>query len=565
MAGAPPVNGRRGLLPSLASLGAIRPTRLVMAFWLMASCAIAAATALALWELRAQALARAERELVNLAQLLTEQTTRAVQAMDSTLRGTAERLRADRDSGYLMASRDIHTLLRARIDGMPQVRSLSVIGSDGRLLRTSFAYPTPGISAADRVYFTIHRDETEHGLFIDRPVRSRMDGKWIVLASRRLDGLGSGFDGVIAAALDPAYFEELYRSIQLGDGGAICLFQRDGTLVAGWPRKEETVGKSFADSPLFRALGLQAAATPRALADGAEITAMGETRGFPLVVAVTMQRESVLANWRRQAWLAGLNAAGVVLLLGLAAAALARELAREAALTAELRGSHRQLRELAAALHDVREAEQMRIARELHDELGQQLTGLKMDLAWIGGKLPDDRPELLRKAEGMKQLVDTAVKSVRRIASELRPLVLDDLGLVAGLEWLVQDFSKRTGIEVALNVDVGDIAPGDAQASALFRILQESLTNVARHAQASRVRVALAHDGGRLKLTVQDNGKGLDEDAGAGRAGSFGLLGIRERAIMLGGQASFSSRPGEGTLVEVSIPFPGAAAEGAQA
>jgi signal transduction histidine kinase len=370
---------------------------------------------------------------------------------------------------------------------------------------------------------------------------------------------------VIVAALDPAYFEELYRSIQLGDGGAIGLFQRDGTLVAGWPRKEETVGKSFVDSPLFRALGLQAAATPRALADGTEITAMGETRGFPLVIAVTMKRESVLANWRSQAWLAGLNAAGVVLLLGLAAAALARELAREAALTAELRGSHRQLRELAAALHDVREAEQMRIARELHDELGQQLTGLKMDLAWIGGKLPDDRPELLRKAEGMKQLVDTAVKSVRRIASDLRPLVLDDLGLVAGLEWLVQDFSKRTGIEVALNVDVGDIAPGDAQASALFRILQESLTNVARHAQANRVRVALAHDGGRLKLTVQDNGKGLDEGAGAGRAGSFGLLGIRERAIMLGGQASFSSRPGEGTLVDVSIPYPGAAAVEAQA
>lgn len=564
MEGASPAGGRPGLRPLLASLGAIRPMRLVAAFWLMASCAIVAATAMALLELRAQALARAERELVNLAHLLTEQTTRAVQAVDASLRGTAERLRADRASGYMMDSRNIHTLLRARIGGMPQARSLSVIGADGALLQTSFAYPTPGMSVADRAYFTVHRGDAERGLFIDRPFRSRMDGKWMVMASRRLDGSGSEFDGVLAAALDPAYFEELYSSIQLGDGGAISLFLRDGTLMARWPRQEESIGRSFADSPTFSALGLQAAATPRTLADAAEITALGETRGFPLVVAVTMQRESVLANWRGQAWLAGLNAAGVVLLLGLAALALRRELARDEALTTELRSSHRELRELAAALHDVREAEQMRIARELHDELGQQLTGLKMDLAWIGAKLPDDRPELLRKAEGMKLLVDTAVKSVRRIASDLRPLVLDDLGLVAGLEWLAQDFSKRTGIEVALNMDVGDSAPGDAQASALFRIVQESLTNVARHAQASRVRIALVHEGGRLKLTVQDDGKGLDEGAGGGKAGSFGLIGIRERAIMLGGQASLSSRPGEGTLVEVSIPFQGAAG-GAQA
>ncbi len=529
-----------------------------MVFWVLASCVIVAATALALWELRAQALERAEREAINLARLLSEQTTRAVQGVDATLRGTADRLRAGRITGYLMDPRDTYTLFRARIDGMPQMRSLSVLGPDGTLQRTSFAYPAPEMSAADRDYFKVHRDDAERGLFIDRPFRSRLDGKWVVMASRRLDGLGADFDGVIAAALDPAYFEELYRAIQLGEGGAISLFQRDGILLAGWPRREEAIGQTFADSPLFRALGAEGAAAPRSLVDGAEIIAFGEASRFPLVVAVTMSKDTILAPWRRQAGHAGLVTAGVILLLGLAALALKRELAREEALTAELRGSQRQLRELAAALQDVREAEQMRIARELHDELGQHLTGLKMDLSWMSGKLPEDQPELQRKAEGMKKLVDTAVKSVRRLASELRPLVLDDLGLVAGLEWLVQDFSKRHGIEVALDMDIGDAAPPDAQASALFRILQESLTNVARHAQASRARVALTHAAGRLVLSVQDNGQGLA--GGAGKAGSFGLIGIRERAIMLGGQASVSSRPGEGTRIEVSIPYSGPAA-----
>lgn len=540
-------------MPDRRPAGGLRPARAVALFWAVASGAIVAATAMALWELHARALERAERELVNLAHLLTEQTTRAVQAVDATLRGTADRLRAGRITGYLMDTRDTYTLFRARIDGMPQVRSLSVFGPDGRLLRTSFAYPTPEMSAADRPYFTVHRGDAESGLFIDRPVRSRLDGKWVVLASRRLGGLGQDFDGVIAAALDPAYFEGLYRAIELGEGGEICLYHRDGTLLAGWPQRAEAIGKSFAGTAPFRALDAQAAAGPRALTDAAGITAVGEAWHFPLVVTVTMNKDTVLAPWRRQAWLAGLSAAGVILLLGLAALALRRELAREAALTAELRASHQQLRELAAALQEVRETEQVRIARELHDELGQHLTGLKMDIAWLGGRLPQDPPELARKAEGMKKLIDTAVKSVRRLASELRPLVLDDLGLVAGLEWLVQDFSTRHGIEVALNMDIGDAAPPDAQASALFRILQESLTNVARHAGASRVQVALTHADGRLVLSVEDNGQGFAD--GAGKRGSFGLIGIRERAIMLGGQASVSSRPGEGTQVEVSIPL----------
>ncbi|MCC6880164.1 MAG: hypothetical protein KJZ92_13085 [Rhodocyclaceae bacterium] len=544
---------RAGLRSILAVFGGVRPARAIALFWVLASCAIALATGAALWELRSQALARAERELENVARLLTEQTTRAVQAVDAALRGTIDRLQADRSSGYLMDARAIHTLLRARLDGMPQARSLSVFGPDGAMLRTSMAHPVPAIAVADRAYFGVHRDDDRRGLFIDRPVRSRVDGKWTIIASRRLDGLGAAFDGVVAAGLDPAYFEKLYASIALGKGGAIKLYLDDGTLLAGWPRDEAAIGRSFADAPVFRARGADALA-PRLLADGESLSAFGEAGRLPLVVAASMSRDSILAPWRRQAGLAALAAAGVILLLGLAAFALSRELAREAALTAELRDSHRQLRELAAALQEVREAEQMRIARELHDELGQHLTGLKMDISWLGGKLPADHPELARKAEGMKKLVDTAVKSVRRIASELRPLVLDDLGLVAGLEWLVQDFSRRTGIEVALDMDIGDAAPAEAQASALFRIVQESLTNVARHAGASRVRVTLTHAGGRLLLAVQDNGKGIA--AGAAKAGSFGLLGIRERAIMLGGEASVAGQPGEGTRVEVSLPYP---------
>lgn len=223
-----------------------------------------------------------------------------------------------------------------------------------------------------------------------------------------------------------------------------------------------------------------------------------------------------------------------------------------------LHQSHRQLRELSASLQSVREEERMRIARELHDELGQQLTGLKLDVSWLGSRLKEDKTGLGDKIAAMKKTLDTTVAAVRRISSELRPLLLDDLGLIAAVEWLRDDFMRRTGIEVELAVDGGELNVDQQHATAVFRILQESLTNVARHASATRVSVNLHGTAEKISLSIRDDGKGMTAQARS-KERSFGLIGIRERAIMLGGEAVIESEPGRGTLVRVELPLAEAA------
>ena len=220
----------------------------------------------------------------------------------------------------------------------------------------------------------------------------------------------------------------------------------------------------------------------------------------------------------------------------------------------ELRHSQEDLRELAAAAHTIREQEQRRVAREIHDELGQSLTALKMDVAWMLGNLTAGSPSLADKLDAMKVQLDTTVAATRRISADLRPLMLDDLGLVPAVEWLTQSFSERTGIPCKLQVRPPDIELAEPHASALYRILQESLTNVARHAGASRVDVTLERADGALLLSVRDDGQGFRPSESRAQK-TYGLLGLRERTVLLGGEASISSEQGRGTIVDVRIPL----------
>jgi len=220
----------------------------------------------------------------------------------------------------------------------------------------------------------------------------------------------------------------------------------------------------------------------------------------------------------------------------------------------ELRSSHEQLRALAAHLESVREDERGRVAREVHDELGQALTALKFDLSWLANRLAGENPGLLAETRAMIKLVDSTIQLVRRISTELRPGVLDDLGLVAALEWQAQDFKTRTGIACAFSSGVADTGPDREVATALFRICQETLTNVIRHAEASTVEIFLEEESAHLILSVRDNGKGIRaEEIANGK--SMGILGMRERARLLGGHVSIVGRPGEGTRVTVGIPL----------
>lgn len=227
-----------------------------------------------------------------------------------------------------------------------------------------------------------------------------------------------------------------------------------------------------------------------------------------------------------------------------------------------LQQSHQALQALYARMNEVREAERTRIARELHDELAQWLTALKMDAAWLAGRLSPDSGTLVDRVHRMKDVVDTTVAAVRRIAADLRPVMLDDLGMVPAIEHLLHEFSHRTGILISLDVAETEREFRDPVATAVYRMVQETLTNVARHARASEVRVAIRADDADLTISIRDNGVGFDTSLQGGGK-SFGLLGIRERAQTLGGSAEISSAPGAGTKITIRIPLGlHAAAEG---
>jgi signal transduction histidine kinase len=219
-----------------------------------------------------------------------------------------------------------------------------------------------------------------------------------------------------------------------------------------------------------------------------------------------------------------------------------------------LRESHEQLRALSVYLQYVREEERTRIAREVHDELGQSLTGLKLDLAWISGRLPRSQRVLLDKLQTMADHVDSTIQSIRRIATELRPGILDDLGLVAALEWQANEFQNRTGILCNVTSTLQDTSLDSDLNTAFFRIFQETLTNIVRHANATRVDVNSTREGGMVILTVRDNGRGIMPAEIKDRR-SIGLLGMEERAALLGGEFEITGEPGRGTLVTVRIPL----------
>jgi PAS domain S-box-containing protein len=239
----------------------------------------------------------------------------------------------------------------------------------------------------------------------------------------------------------------------------------------------------------------------------------------------------------------------VVRMYGTAQDVTERVLAEE-----RLRGSNEKLRALSARLQSVREEESRRISREIHDELGGALTGLKMDVAWVERRLAASETEAARQKLGsMSELIDETIQKVRNISTELRPSILDDLGLAAAIEWQAREFQRRTEVECRITRLEEEVTMSPEKSTAVFRIFQEVLTNVARHAAATLVEVSLEQSGGDVVLKVRDNGRGVREsDITAG--GSLGLLGMRERAGVFGGVVRVEGEEGKGTSVTVSIP-----------
>jgi signal transduction histidine kinase len=221
----------------------------------------------------------------------------------------------------------------------------------------------------------------------------------------------------------------------------------------------------------------------------------------------------------------------------------------------DLRESGERLRELTAHLQSIREEERSRIAREIHDELGQVLTALSLDVRWLNKRLPAERDDLLKKTQTMGELITTTVGSVSRICSELRPAILDDVGLSAAIEWQAGEFSSRTGIVCNIQTEPSHIRLSEELSVAIFRIFQETLTNIVRHAQATEVDVVLRLTPHAFSMRVSDDGVGM-EFSEAHKMNSFGLLGVMERVRGFGGEMALYKGNLGGACLDIIIPSP---------
>jgi signal transduction histidine kinase len=225
----------------------------------------------------------------------------------------------------------------------------------------------------------------------------------------------------------------------------------------------------------------------------------------------------------------------------------------------KLKATSKQLRALSARLQSAREEEGTRIAREIHDELGSALTTLKWDLEQIESVLSDPKPgpeleSMKKKARTMTRLVENTIDVVRRISADLRPSVLDDLGLVPAIEWQSRLFRERTGIAVRCNCLVDEVGLNQEQSTAVFRIFQEALTNILRHSRANGVDVTIMEKDDTFLLTIKDDGRGITDSEKYGQS-AIGLLGMRERAHLVGGEIEITGSEGAGTTVTVRLPL----------
>lgn len=349
--------------------------------------------------------------------------------------------------------------------------------------------------------------------------------------------------------------DHCYRALLETSSSAILLLSPE-SIILGWNRAAETVSGWIADEALGRSyaeLCLPMEARESLLTKLAQVTAGREVRGLEIPLQARTGSQTMLSWNISQVLGTHGNLIGLM--------AIGTAVAPYTHVEEELRLAHARVRSEARRAQRAAEEERRRIARELHDEFGQALTGLKFDLAWFGMKLtqspsPTGGADLLNKAHAMSESVDALLESVRATAAALRPAMLDDLGLVPALECLATTFQLRTGSRCTLDVApaLSSIALPSETSTALFRIAQELLTNVMRHAGASQVRIRLHEGDGRVMLEVTDNGKGIIRERMT-TPDSFGLRGMQERASLLGGHFHIVGTSGVGTTACASVPI----------
>lgn len=290
---------------------------------------------------------------------------------------------------------------------------------------------------------------------------------------------------------------------------------------------------------------------------GAQVTdSEGEIIGFVGVHRDITERKQIEGQLIRSKDLLDRKVRERTLDLAMANAELKAEIQTRLKTEEALLSSQKKLRSLYTHLQSMREEERTSIAREIHDELGQILTALKMDLSWIRDRIPKELDALADRTNANVELADKTIQTIKRIITELRPGILDHLGLGAAIEWQAGEFQKRTGLICDVTIGPPDIVVSPDISIALFRIFQEALTNINRHANASSVNTVLRQDAGTIRLEVSDDGAGITEEQ-LTQSKSFGLMGMRERAKQFDGEVVITGKPGIGTTVSVSIPLTG--------
>jgi len=492
--------------------------------------------------------------------------------------------------------------LQVIVRGTRRFQNIGLIADDGRVTCSAQALPQE-VAVSDAKWF--REAVISRQMSVSSYEEAALALEPSIVFARRLDG---GAKPVMFAALDLGWLSRAIPGPQLPSNSSVNVVDENGTILARHPDHQRWVGRNVRHSPIIAA----ALEHRRGVAELAGLDGVVRLYGYDhlampggseFIVTVGFPLETAYGAVNRQfrssvAVLAAIFVGTVMLAAYTSERVLTRRvdaLLRAArrlsagdlsartgdtstadelgelskafdamafsleARTQDLQQSNESLRALAARLEAVREEERTRISREIHDELGQNLTGIKMDLDRLQERIERaslaqaDNQMVKAKIESVRMLADRALDTSRRISRQLRPSVLDVLGLRAGIEWQLEEFQARTGVKAELLAADGDPPLDEQSGIALFRILQEALTNVARHAQATQVTVRLAHENASVVLEVMDNGRGFADAAGP-HPRSLGLLGMRERAVTLGGETSVTSEPGHGTTVHVRLP-----------
>lgn len=521
----------------------------VLTLSLVTALAIVIATAALILDLRQRRLEHAKQTVAGLSRVLSDQTTRTFDSVILAMRIINERLSDDIGSRLELDNPLAHYLLLARAQGLPQIKSIFLVNRDGFGVNSSRSDFIRNLPLQNQSFFRYHADGGISEVFISAPRQAKVDGEWTYYVSIPLrDNLGE-FRGILCAAIKIEHFESLYDSIALNSVSQILLLNQSGVRLAGAPRDSGSYGQVEGNQAALSRLNRRPMDSFEETLEGPSnqrrLVVYRSIADYPLVLSIAITEEDALASWRytAKAIISGMTL--ILMLIAVVTLRMLRNVRHEETLKTRLR-------ELSASLQKIREEEGTRIARELHDELGQLLTGIRMEVSWLGTAcLPP--PALADKVRAIKGSIDQAIASVRRISSELHPLVLEDLGLSAAAAWYANRFSERTGLTVHLDLPQENPRKGSPVATALFRVMQEALTNVARHAKASRIDIVLERDEVEWTLGVTDDGVGFVYDPN--QRGSLGLISMRERVQILGGIFAVVTTPGAGTRIQATIPL----------